>query len=584
MELKDIHSPADIKGLGIEELNDLAKQMRRALLTKLGRHGGHCGPNLGMVEATIAMHYVFDAPRDQIVFDVSHQTYLHKMLTGRVEAFLDPAHYDDVTGYTNPYESPYDLFTVGHTSTSVSMATGLAKARDLKGGDWNVVALIGDGSLSGGEAFEGLDIGAVLHSNFIVIVNDNEMSIAENHGGLYADLRLLRNTRGQADNNYFRSLGYAYRFVGNGNDIAALIDAFREVKDSPNPVVVHIVTEKGHGYEPAVEDKETWHYHGPFDVTTGRSLDTDNAPDYSEVTYNFLAERMAADPRVVALTAATPTVMGFTHERRIKAGKQFVDVGIAEAQAAAMSSGLAKNGMRPFWGVWSSFVQRAYDQISQDIAINNNPAVIAVFGATVYGMNDVTHLGWFDQTLLSNIPNVVYLCPADCAEYLAMASWALDQTDHPVVIRVPGGKVQNLGIPVADDYSNLNTYVRVREGSQLAVIAAGHTLEIALKAADVIEKKYGFKPTVINPRFTSGIDAEMLGSLSPDHRAVITVEDALLDGGMGQKIAAFYANRPMLVSTLGLPKEFVDRYKASEVAAAARLTVDGIVEEASMLI
>lgn len=579
MKLIDIKSPADIRRLSIDELTDLAAQMREALLQKVSHHGGHIGPNLGMVEATIAMHYVFDTPRDQIVYDTSHQSYPHKMLTGRAEAFTDPAHYDDVTGFTNPEESEYDLFTVGHTSTSVSLATGLAKARDLRGGDWNVIAVIGDGSLSGGEAFEGLDNGSVLHTNFIVVVNDNDMSIAENHGGLYADLRLLRNSKGEADNNYFRSLGYAYRFVAKGNDLESLIEAFRAVKNTPNPTVVHIVTEKGHGYQPAVDNKERFHWGAPFDLATGNPLKDGGAPDYSEYTYQLLKERMDHDPDVVVLTAGTPTVCGFTKERRQLAGKRFIDVGIAEQQAAAMSSGLAKNGIRPFWGVYSSFVQRAYDQISQDIAINNSPAVIAVFAATVFGMNDVTHLGWFDQSLLANIPGVVMLSPADKDEYGAMVNWSLRQVDHPVIIRVPGAMPVSLGLDVDDDYSDLNTYRVVRSGSDIAIVGAGNMLANALKAADILAQK-GINPTVINPRYLSGIDEELLSSLSPDHRAVLTVEDAILDGGMGQKIASFYADRPMLVRNLGLPKVFMDRYDARQVATDAHLTPDGIASQA----
>ena len=578
MKLDDIKTPADIRKLSIEELEELASRMREALLQKVSRHGGHIGPNLGMVEATIAMHYVFDTPKDQIVYDTSHQSYPHKMLTGRAHAFTDPAHYDDVTGFTNPEESEYDLFTVGHTSTSVSLATGLAKARDLTGGDWNVIAVIGDGSLSGGEAFEGLNNGAVLHSNFIVVVNDNDMSIAENHGGLYADLRLLRNTSGNADNNYFRSLGYAYRFVPKGNDLRLLIDAFREVKNTPNPTVVHIVTEKGHGYEPAIRNKERFHGGMPFDLATWQPLATDNRPDYSEYTYTLLKEAMDTDPRVAVLTAGTPTVCGFTKDRRVAAGARFIDVGIAEQQAAAMASGMAKNGVRPFWGVYSSFVQRAYDQISQDIAINGSPAVIGVFAATVFGMNDVTHLGWFDQSLLANIPNVVVLSPADKDEYASMLRWSLRQTDYPVIIRVPGAAPESLGLEVDDDYSDLNTYKMVRSGSDIAIVAAGGMLASALKAADMLAEK-GIRPTIINPRYLSGIDEEMLSALSPDHRAVLTVEDAILDGGMGQKIASFYADRPMLVRNLGLPKEFMDRYDARQVARDAHLTPDGIASQ-----
>lgn len=579
MELKDIKSPADIRNMSMAELNRLAQSMRATLLEKLSHHGGHIGPNLGMIEATIALHYVFDTPTDQIVFDVSHQSYAHKMLTGRIEAFTDPEHYDDVTGYTNPDESPYDIFTIGHTSTSVSLATGLAKARDIKGGSWNVVAVIGDGSLSGGEAFEGLNNGAVLHSNFIVVVNDNDMSIGENHGGLYADLRLLRNSKGTAEPNYFRSLGFAYRYVANGNSIEALVKTFKEVKDSPNPVVVHIVTEKGHGYKPAVENKERFHWGMPFDLATGQTLSAPQGPDYADLTYMLLKDRLKEDKNLVVLTAGTAAVGGFTADRRKEFGKHFVDVGIAEEQAAAMASGLARNGVRPFWAVHSSFVQRAYDQISQDIAINNSPAVIAVFGGSVYGIPDVTHLGWFDETLLANIPNVVYLAPADKDEYAAMARWALNQTEHPVVIRVPVAKPVSLGLEVDADYSDLNTYRMVRSGHRVAIVAAGNTLAAALKGADILQTK-GITPTVINPRFLSGIDEEMLSALSSDHQAVLTVEDAILDGGMGQKIASFFADRPMLVRNLGLPKKFVDGYRASELAERYHLTPEGIAGQA----
>lgn len=582
MDLKDIKSPADLKALDMAALKDLAAQIRTALIEKLSVTGGHVAPNLGMVEATLALHYVFDAPKDEIVFDVSHQTYIHKMLTGRVKAFTDPKHYHDVTGYTNPQESPYDLFTIGHTSTSVALAAGLAKARDLKGENFNVVAVIGDGSLSGGEAFEGLDIGATLGSNFIVVVNDNDMSIARNHGGLYADLRLLRNSNGTASNNYFHSLGYAYHYVKYGNDIPSLIKAFSEVKDSRIPVVVHIRTEKGLGFKPAESDKETWHFNGPFDPATGKPKYEDTEEDYGDITADLLLNLMKEDESIVAVNAGTPGVMGFTPEKRAEAGKRFVDVGIAEEAAAAMSSGLAKNGMRPYWGVVSSFVQRAYDQISQDICINGNPVVIGVFYGTLSGMTDVTHLGWFDETLLANIPGLLYLAPTCREEYLAMTKWALRQKEYPVVIRVPGVKVESLPIPVEEDYSDINTYRMVRTASGVAIVAAGAMLPVALQAADILEKE-GKRVTVINPRFLNAVDAEMLSSLSPDHKGVVTVEDALIDGGMGQKIASFYGDRPMMVKNLGIEKKFLDRYDPRQVAQESKLTAEGIAETVRMM-
>lgn len=580
MNINDIHSPADIRKLGVDELRQVAADIRTALITKLSRTGGHVGPNLGMVEATIALHYVFDSPRDKIVFDVSHQCYTHKMLTGRVQAFLDPAHYHDVTGYTEPRESDHDFFTVGHTSTSVSLACGLAKARDLKGGDENIIAVIGDGSLSGGEAFEGLDAAAELHSNFIVVVNDNDMAIAENHGGLYDDLRRLRETNGTSETNYFRSLGYDYRFVPMGNDLQALIDAFRDVRGSQKPVVVHIVTEKGEGYKPAEEDKEKWHYEGPFEVPSGIVLsDLHPVENFCDLTCGFLLEKMKKDPTVVTVTSATPTVMGFTRDKREEAGDRFVDVGIAEEHAAAFSSGLAKAGMNPVWGVWATFVQRAYDQISQDICINGNPATILVFGGGGETMTDVTHLCWFDIAMLSNIPGLLYLAPADRREYLAMADWAVRQREWPVAVRVPSQKVFDFDYDLDTNYADVNTSQQIVSGKGLAIISVGNMLARTLEAVELL-KKDGITPTVINARFLNEVDKELLSSLSPDHNAVLTVEDGIIDGGYGQKAASFYADTPMLVRNLGLPKEFHDRYDVAAMMDRCHLTPAGIAAQA----
>lgn len=577
IELKSIKSPADIKGHSLEELSALAGDIRVALLEKLSRRGGHVGPNLGFVEATIALHYVFNSPVDKIIFDVSHQCYTHKILTGRVAAFIDPEHYNDASGYTNPDESAHDFFKVGHTSTSISLASGLAHARDLQGGHENIIAVIGDGSLSGGEALEGLDNAGELGSNFIVVVNDNDMSIAENHGGIYDNLRALRESGGTYPDNYFRTLGFDYLYVGAGNDIGALIKAFESVKDIGHPVVVHINTEKGHGYSAAVANKEKWHWESPFDVATATVFaDEVKAPSYADITARLLLDQMVADPRIVAVNAATPGLMGFTPERRMQAGRRFIDVGIAEEQAAGMSSGLAKGGMRPFWGVCSTFVQRAYDQISQDIAINNTPVVIGVINAGFRGLTDVTHLCWFDIPLLSNIPNIVMLAPASAAEYVAMAKWALQQTDHPVVIRIPA-IVSDIDIPVSDDYNDLNTFRQISSGSKVAIIAVGLMLTAAMKAAEILRSQ-GMEPTVINPRFVSGLDAEMLSALEADHQAVVTVEDGILDGGFGQKVASFYSDRPMLVKCLGLPKEFLDRYNPDTLAKECKLTPEGIVD------
>lgn len=583
MKLQDIHSPADIKSLSVPELEDVASQIREALLTKLSRHGGHIGPNLGMVEMSIAMHYVFDLPNDKIIYDVSHQSYVHKMLTGRMDAFVNPEDYDKVTGFTNPKESPTDIFTIGHTSTGVSLAGGLAKARDLRGGTERIVAVVGDGSLSGGEAFEGLDYAATLGSNFIIVVNDNDMSIAENHGGLYENLRQLRESDGNCPVNFFRSLGLDYRYVAYGNDIASLIKAFEDVRDIDHPVVLHICTQKGKGYAPAEADKERFHFGGPFDRATGNPLHISEAPDYGTLTAEYLLGMMKEDPSVVAITAGTPGVIGFTPERRRQAGSQFVDVGIAEQEAVALASGIAKGGGKPFFGVVSSFVQRAYDQLSQDMSINGTPAVIGLFYATVCGMNDVTHLGWFDIALISNIPGIVYLAPTCMEEYFAMLGWAMRQQEHPVAIRVPGTAVVQTGRSFPTDYSDIDSYAVAHRGDKVAVIGAGAFFSLGEQVvADLKEK--GIDATLINPRFLSGLDRQLLLELTKDHNVVVTLEDGVLDGGFGEKVARFYGSMPMNVLCYGVRKEFVDGYKYDEILKANRLTSPQIVEDILRLI
>ncbi len=582
IDLSEIKSPADIRKMDLPELNKLAAEMRGALLKKLSAHGGHIGPNLGMVEAVIALHYVFDTPDDKIVFDVSHQTYPHKMITGRMEAFIDPKHYDDVTGYTNPNESEYDLYSLGHTSSAVALAAGLAKARDLQGGKENVIAVIGDGSLSGGVAFEGLDYGATLGTNFIVIVNDNQMSIAENHGGIYADLRLLRNTNGTADNNLFRAMGYAYRYVNYGNDLRSLIEMFRSVKDIDHPVVVHINTMKGLGLPAAEANKEEFHFSGPFNLETGNPLHEDDPAttpeDYSELFGKELLSRMKENNKVVTITAGTPGVLGFDKKRRQEAGRQFIDVGIAEQAAIDVASGLAKGGMRPVVGFVSSFLQRAYDQFSQDIALNKQPATFVVFYGTMFGMNDETHLGFFDIALLSNIPNLLYLAPTCKEEFLSMLDWSIGQNKQAVVIRTPGTiAVSDPAIKLLDDYSQPH-YEIARHGSEIALIGAGSMFGIMSKAADILAAK-GVNVTLINPRNLSELDTETLDSLK-SYKTVITAEDGIINGGYGQKVASYLGQSPVKVINLGLPEEFLNRYNYSQLQQRCGLTPDSIAQTA----
>ena len=579
MYIEKINQPTDVKNLNSEQLHILADEMRQALLQKLSKHGGHFGPNLGMVEATIALHYVFNSPTDKIVYDVSHQSYPHKMLTGRKDAFLYEDKYDDVSGYSNPDESDHDFFTIGHTSTSVSLACGLAKGRDLKGDSENIIAVIGDGSLSGGEALEGLDFASELNSNLIIVVNDNDMSIAENHGGLYKNLKQLRDTDGKSECNLFKSMGLDYVFVKDGNDIDSLITAFEQVKDSTYPVVVHICTQKGKGYKIAEENKENWHYCGPFNLETGKSdMSQDGGEDYSSMTADILLKKMKEDKTVVGITSATPTVFGFTEDKRKEAGSQFVDVGIAEETAVALASGIAKSGGKPVYGVYSTFIQRTYDQLSQDLCINNSPATILVYWASVYGMNDVTHLGIYDIPMMSNIPNLVYLAPTTKEEYLAMLDWSIEQNDHPVAIRVPISVVSD-GKKVTKDFSKLNEYEVTQNGSKIAIVALGSFYSIGAKTSEIIENKTGVKPTLINPIYITGTDDKLLEQLKENHDIVITVEDGVLDGGFGEKIARFYGNSDVKVLNYGLKKEFLDRYNPEEIVKANRLTPEQIAED-----
>lgn len=579
MYLEKINSPSDIKSYSLDEMKELAKEMRTALLKKLSIHGGHCGPNFGMVEATIALHYVFNSPVDKFVFDVSHQTYPHKMLTGRAYGFLDESRYDDITGYSSPEESKHDFFTLGHTSTSVSLACGLAKARDLKGEKSNVVAIIGDGSLSGGEALEGLDVAAELGSNFIIVVNDNDMSIAENHGGMYQNLKLLRDTDGKAECNLFKSMNLDYVFVKDGNDLESLINAFERVKDTDKPVVVHIVTQKGKGFALAEKNKETWHWCMPFDIETGKPKFTFDGEDYGSVTRDYLLDKMKKDKDVIAITSATPAVFDFDEETRKIAGKQFVDVGIAEETAVALASGIAAGGGKPVYPVYSTFIQRAFDQLSQDLCINNNAATLVVFAASVFGMNDVTHLGIYDIPMMSNIPNLVYLAPTTKEEYLAMLDWSVEQNEHPVAIRIPCCEFISNGEKITKDFSKLNKYEVGQQGSDVAFIGLGSFYPLAKEAAKLYEKKTGTKATVINPYYITGVDDKLLTSLKLNHKAVVTLEDGILDGGFGEKIARFFGNSNVKVLNFGLKKEFLDRYNPADILKENHLTKEQIVDD-----
>ena len=580
MYIEKIHSPADLRKLEVSELKIVADEVRDAVLNRVSRHGGHVGPNLGFTEATVALHYVFDTPTDKLVFDVSHQTYPHKILTGRAHGFLDDADTRAISGYSSPIESPeYDYFEIGHTSTAISLATGLQKGRDVLGGTENIVAIVGDGSLSGGEAFEGLNTAAALGTNIIIVVNDNEMSIAENHGGLYANLRLLRETYGQAELNFFKTFGFDYYYLENGHNLASLVDIFRRVKDTPHPTVVHLHTEKGHGYAPAVEKQEAWHYRSPFDRETGKSTGPRDKSEYMpSLLGDFLREEMKRDPKLVVVASAVPMGLGFTADRRREAGAQYIDVGIAEEEAVALASGMAKRGARPVYFTYATFLQRTYDQIAQDLCVNSNPAVINVLGASIFGMNDFTHICFFDIAMLSHIPNLVYLAPTTYEELVAMQTWAIRQDKHSVAIRVPEGKVYHSQEPVDTDYSALNTFRVGHRGSRVALIAAGNFYQKGDRVRQLLAEQ-GIDATLINPRYLTGVDTALLDELKKDHAVVATLEDGTLDGGFGERIARHYGPSAMHVLNFGVKKQLYDRYDVDELLRENHLTDEQIAED-----
>ena len=579
MVLDKINTPEDLRGLSIEEMNLLSAEMRELILKKVNTTGGHLGPNLGMVEATIALHRVFNSPVDKFVFDVSHQCYPHKILTGRKEGFTNPAKYHTYTGYTAPEESAHDLFKVGHTSTSVSLACGLAKARDLIGGKENVVAIIGDGSLTGGEALEGLNNAAVLGSNIIIVVNDNDMSIAENHGGLYSNLKLLRDTKGQAESNFFKTLGFDYYYIDNGHDFNELISVFDRVKDADHPVLVHMHTIKGKGLHEAEVDKEHYHWIVPGELD--KKPVAENAirkESYESITADYILDRASKDSSIIAISPATPGVSGFTPEFRKKLGKNYVDVGIAEEHAVAFASGLAKGGAKPMLAVMSSFIQRTYDQLSQDLALNNTPATLLIFWGGITGM-DATHLSKYDIPLICNIPNIVYLAPVNKEEYISMMDWANSQSEHSVVIRVPFTQVISTGEKDTTDYSKINKYQVVESGSEVAILGLSNFFHLGVKVKDALKANLGISATLINPHFISGVDEELMESLKANHKLVITLEDGALEGGFGEKIASYFGNSDMKVLNFGARKEFTDRVPLEELYQRYHLTPEQIVDD-----
>ena len=624
--LSSIHTPADVHALSAQQLRDLCLEIRATLLDYGKQHGGHIGSNLGVVELTVALHRVFDSPRDRFIFDVSHQSYVHKMLTGRAEAYLDQSRFDEVTGFTNPLESEHDSFVLGHTGTSISLACGLAKTRDMQRGAagestiGNVIAIIGDGSLSSAIAFEGLNNAAEQGGNLIIIVNDNEMSIAEDFGGMYGQLAKLRTSNGMAEQNLFKAFGLDYRYVEQGNDVDALVEVLNEVKDIDHPIVVHIHTTKGLGFndeteadngsdgcnqtnpQPHAGQCEANHWQDP-EASLGKPLDARKY--YGEMAMASLERRFDNEPGLVVISPATPGSNGITRDFRERAGAHYVDTGITEEHAAAFAAGIARAGGRPVLATSATFFQRTFDQLQQELALNHVPATLLIFGAGISGA-DNTHSGTFDMTMFANVPDVTCLAPASGEQMLDMLAWATGPSEHGVVaIRMPGEQILALERAADMAFDPLQRaeehdpavniagacpfarYQIVQPGRDVAILGLGNTMPLAAEITSALaendEEHAAITATLVDALQYSTMDAELLAMLADGHRLVVTLEDGQLEGGWGEKVTAFYANSSntkashVRVLNFGAAKEFTDRVPLGELNERYGLTSETIV-------
>ncbi|MEY8443286.1 1-deoxy-D-xylulose-5-phosphate synthase [Lactococcus ileimucosae] len=571
--LDKVKIPADIKNLSRSELTELAADIRKAVLNKVSKIGGHTGPNLGVVELTIALHKVFHSPVDKFVWDVSHQTYPHKILTGRKHGFED-GHFHEITGYTSQEESEHDFFTVGHTSTSVANALGLAKARDLTDGQGSIIAVLGDGSLSGGLALEAISNAGAYEHNFILILNDNQMSIAENHGGIYKGLAELRETNGQSPNNMFKAFGLDYKYLAEGNNLDALIALFEEVKDITHPIVLHINTEKGHGYQPAIDMKEAFHWRSPFNLEDGTLKNSRETKNYTRIILDYMEEKVSEGMPLVAVNGGIPMINNLK-EFAEKHPENYVDAGIAEQYVTTFGGAVAAGGARAMIFHSSTFMQRAYDQFLHDLAINKEPAVVIVKSASISG-SDKTHQGSFAIGMLSNIPDLVYLAPTSEEELIAMLDWSLTQKESPVILQIPEHGVESRPSSLID-FSKAQ-YDIVRKGTEVAILALGGLFSHGQKVRDALEK-LDIKATLINPLFVADLDKEILEKLTADHRVFVTIEDGVVDGGFGQKVAGYLGKFGVKTLNYGAAKEFNDSVAMKELYDRYHLTPELMVAD-----
>ena len=590
MFLDVVKDPGDLKGLTIKELEELAKEIRQVILEVVSQRGGHLAPSLGVVELTLALHYVFDTPKDKIVWDVGHQAYAHKLLTGRRERFHTLRQYGGISGFPKPDESPYDAFAVGHSSTSISAALGMAVARDLRGEDYKVVAVIGDGSMTAGLAFEGLNHAGHLDRDLVVILNDNEMCISPTKGALSHYL-----SRKLADPGYlrfrddmkrlflgkpggdvflgavkkleesikgfftpgilFEVLGFKYVGPVRGHHLGELVGTLEKVRRAKEPILVHVLTKKGKGYEPAEREPRKFHGVGPFTLKTGQPLEK-GGKSYTQVFSEVLIKLAEEDERIVAITAAMPDGTGLTPFGE-RFPERFFDVGIAEQHAVTFAAGLASRGLRPVVAVYSTFLQRAYDQIIHDVALQNLPVTFALDRGGLVGADGPTHHGSFDLSYLRCVPNMVVMAPSNGGELARMLKTALD-LDGPAALRyprsgIPEGELPREVVPLEVGKGEL-----LKEGTDLVVVVAGHILDEARRAVELLEEK-GIKAALINARFVKPLDEELILDWASRTGRVVTLEESALVGGFGSAVLELLAREEQLVSvlTLGLPDRFV---------------------------
>ncbi|MDU3887145.1 MAG: 1-deoxy-D-xylulose-5-phosphate synthase [Veillonella sp.] len=579
MKLSQIHSADDLKQCTEAELVEIAREIRDVIIHRTSIQGGHVGPSLGATDIILALHYVFNCPDDKIIFDISHQSYAHKILTNRLEGFMEENKFCTVSGYSNPCESNCDLFHLGHASTALSLACGLVIGRDLNQTKENIIALIGDGALSGGEAFEALNHLATMQSNCIVIINDNDQSIAENHGGLYKHLKELRDTNRTCTNNIFKALGFDYRYIEEGNSVLSLIAEFKSVINYPRPIILHIRTTKGFGYKAAEMAPEDFHNPSSFDVKTG-TVNKNHDNTYESIVAKELITQLEINKSACIITAATPGGFCLTPEIRQKLGAQYIDVGIAEEHAMTLLAGIARANAKPILPIYSTFLQRAYDQLINDVCINNSNALILVYRASIYGTKDITHLGFSDIPMLTNIPNLTYIAPTTAEELQASIQFGLQHHDYPIAIRVPVGALNHkpLGSQGITDVS-IRSWETVQEGREIAIVGVGNFYRRALALTEAIKAKYAITPTVIKPLLISELDIALLDRLQKNHSLIITLEDGVIDGGFGQKIAAYYGRHNLKVMNYGIQKGFYDRYNPDELLRDNHMGIDQILQD-----